>query len=665
MRAEAAHLALGMRACGHEVIALGECGAWRLPLRDAGVTLSEPAPAAHIRKITALFRELDAQVVHAFGIGAAHRLLPAAAQVGAGSVATLSHQDVPSVSAAEFRHVSAIFVPCEHLREQLLRHLPATLPIHTTGYALPPFAAIPEMRRQALAEELGLDARAPLVLLADHFHGGETEIARLLIEAAPLLAEYQPEMQMLIVGAGARLGELATRAAEINSLLRRRMIILPGARPDLAPLLALTTVAVGSGRFAAEAQAAGVALVAAGAAGLCGTVTEESANIARYTCSGRHGRLEPATVRALASEILGLISYPEYRRHFADEQQAALLATAERQVLAERIARSYRRAAPSGAFERAPRRLTAILPDDLRELLFTLPALSALRAGYPQASLRLITTPLHRGLLEQMGLASQVLLKPMRLSAWPAFLHAQWRKRADICLDFTEEAHSALLALSSLAAHRWGFIASDGNLFLSDHLPAHLPASHARALLLTQSLDISTGARVPPPVLLPETREVVQLSLLSAGVEYQHPLLLLCPQVEEARAWPLAHWVALAAALLAARPERIAVLGAPEAPWPVGVVQVMPVQDSLVLATLLARATLVVAPDTAALHLAAILGIPAVGLYGPAAPEEDAFHTAHCRALHGPQGVADILPETVVAAIEELLPTPAPPIPLP
>jgi ADP-heptose:LPS heptosyltransferase len=235
-------------------------------------------------------------------------------------------------------------------------------------------------------------------------------------------------------------------------------------------------------------------------------------------------------------------------------------------------------------------------------------------------------------------------------------LQAQWRARADICLAFAEDPHTALLVLSTLAPHRWGFLEGNGNIFLSDHLHSRLPASPARALQLTHALDISTGAPAPSPALLPNTREVVQLSLLAAGVDYEDPLLLLCPQVDEERAWPMERWVALAAVLLADRPERVAVLGAPQVAWPDGVVKVMPVQDSLVLATLLARASLVIAPDAAALHLAGILGVPAVGLFGPTNPDEMTLPGSRSRALSSPEGLAALTSETVAAAIAEMLP---------
>ena len=68
------------------------------------------------------------------------------------------------------------------------------------------------------------------------------------------------------------------------------------------------------------------------------------------------------------------------------------------------------------------------------------------------------------------------------------------------------------------------------------------------------------------------------------------------------------------------RPEQIAVLDPGELALPDGVATVVPVRDSMMLATLLARASLVIAPDSAVLHLATLLGVPAIGLYGPTTP---------------------------------------------
>ncbi|HEY3377640.1 MAG TPA: glycosyltransferase family 9 protein [Armatimonadota bacterium] len=621
LRADAAQLALGLAAGGAEVMALGPMGAWRYALRRAQITATDCPLVGETRKLTGRIKEFEPHIIHAFGLGTARTVLPFALQVGASGVATLGHGDNERLLPTDFRTVSTLFVPCDQLREQVARRLPSASVI-TTGYLLPPAESVPATRKRFLAEELGLMENAPLVLLADRFQGQNAETAFRLLEAVPLLAERIPGLQVMLAGDGERLAELETRAAEVNDRLGARVVLLPGSRNDLEQILALATVAVGSGRFAMEAVGAGVALVAAGAAGMVGTYTEETASVAHFTCCGAHGRLEPVTARALAGEIVGLFAYPGHRQRFAEDGQAQVLAENERGRRAAQIATYYRQAAPTGALTRAPQRITVILPDDLRELLFTLPAVSALPRQYPLATLRLVTSSAHRRLVEQLGLTDTVLVKPTAWRDWPAFLREQWQRRADVCLAFAGGASSALLTVSGLAPQRLGFADDGGNLCYSDHLQTRLPISPARAMMLVNTLGISTAAPIPMPMLLPETREMINQSLLAAGVNYPDALILLCPQAEAERAWPDAYWLQLAEALLATRTERIAVFGAPHLPWPEGVVRVMPVQESLVLATLLARAEVVVSAESAPLHLANILGVPTVCLYGPTDPEQ-------------------------------------------
>lgn len=632
LRAEAAQLALGLAACGHTVCALGPLGAWRHVLRRAQVTATEMDITA-AREVAQLVQKFAPTVIHTFGNGASRALLPLTRLVGAGGAATLSHGDFDTLTSADYRFASTIFVPCEHLHDLVSRRLPASVSVVVTGHLLPPADTIPAAQRRFLADELGVHDGMPLVLLADHFLGEETEVALAVIAAMPTLNSHLRGVQLLIVGDGPRLGELETQAAAMNNRLKRRAVVLPGHCDDISRLLSLATVAVGSGRFAQEALAAGVALVAAGAAGMVGAVTPETASVARFSCSGRHGHLESATSRSLATEIAGLFAYPQYRAQFAHDGQAAVLAESERSVRAAQIASYYQQTTNIGDETRAPQRITVILPEDLRELLFTLPAISGVRAQYPLSQLRLVTTPVHKSFLEQLGIAETVLLTPATAREWLPFLRRQWSSRADICLSYRGNFSSALMTASTLAPSRVGFADSGGSLFYSDHLHARTSISPSYALTLMQSLGVSTGAPVSPPTLLPKTEEMVNLSLLAAGVEYQDALLLLCPQAEDGLAWPTEQWVALAELLRQSRPERVAVLGAPQTTWPDGVVKVMPVQDSLVLATLLARATVVIAADSAPLHLADLLGVPTIGLFGPTDPTEHRLPNTRCHAL--------------------------------
>lgn len=621
LRNEAAQLAIGLAARGDEVLVFGPLGPWRHALRLSGVTAHEFLLPADERKFTRAVQDEEPQIIHAFGAEAAHLALPLTLLVGAGGVATLGHADLPRLIPTHLRTASAVFVPCEHLREQVSRRLPGT-PVVPTGYLLPPPARAPEPKLRFLADELGLEDGAPVVLMADYFRNSETEVAKALVAAIPIVEQRLPGVQVVIAGGGIRLGELEEAAYEVNDALGYRAVLLPGYRDDLPQLLSLATVAVGSGRFAAEAMGAGVALVAAGHAGLVGTVTDDTARVAHFTCCGRHGHLEPISPRALASEIVGLFTYEQYREQFAAECRERILADSEREHRAAQIAAYYSRTAPGGSGgARTPQRLTAVLPDDLRGMLFCLPAIGALRAQFPLAKIALAAAPAHADLLRQLGLADGVLEKPDSLRGWLPFLRELRSVRPDVTLAFAEDNASTLIAGSSRAPHRLGFADTGGSILLTDHLHARSAPSPARALMLVHGLGISAGAPLPAFPIPAEVREAAELSLLGAGVEPRERLILLCPETDEEYAWQRGNWTNLLRLLVDERSERIVILGECGIDLPAGVAAIPRPDDALHLAALLARAMTVVAPDSGALHLADLLGVPTVVLYGPTAPE--------------------------------------------
>jgi len=620
LRNEATQLAIGLAARGDEVLVFGPLGPWRHALRLSGITAQEFLLPADERKFTRAVQDEEPQIIHAFGAEAAHLALPLTLLVGAGGVATLGHADLSRLIPANLRTASAIFVPCEHLREQVVRRLPGT-PVVPTGYLLPPPARLPDAKLRFLADELGLVDGAPVVLMADFFRNSETEAAKALIAATPVIEQRVPGVQTIIAGGGIRLGELEEAAYAVNDALGYRAVLLPGHRDDLSQLLSLATVAVGSGRFAAEAMGAGVALVAAGHAGLVGTVTGETAQVARFTCCGRHGHLDPATPRALASEIVGLFTYAQYREQFAAEGRERILAVSEREHRAAQIATYYSRTAPSGTGMRTPQRLTVVLPDDLRGMLYCLPALGALRTQFPLAKILLAAASAHSNLLRQLGLADAVLEKPGSLHGWLPFLRDLRQVRPDIALAFANDNASTLIAGCSRGLHRLGFAETGGSILLSDHLHAHATPSPARALMLVHGLGIAAGAALPAFPIPEEVREAAELSLLGAGIEPHERVILLCPDADEAYAWHRGCWETLLRLLIDERPERIILLGESGIDLPAGATIIPQPEDALQLAALLARAMAVVAPDTGILHLADLLGVPTVGLFGPTAPE--------------------------------------------
>jgi len=619
LRTEAALLALGLAAHGHEVAAFGQLGAWRHTLRRAHITATESELPGECDKIIEAVHAFNPRVIHAFGADAAHAVLPVASLLGIGGIASLGHADLPRLTPTPFRGAIQVYVPCEYLREQTMRRLPA-VPVVSNGYLLPAPARVPLLQQRLCAGELGLRDGAPVILMADHFHSSETEVAHALIAATLRIAQRVPHVQVIIAGDGMRLSELEGEAIEVNNHLGYRAILLPGHRDDVQKLLGLATVAVGSGRFAMEAAGAGVALVAAGGSGIIGAYTEDTAQVAAFTCSGRHGHLDPVSAKLLASEVVGLFSYAEYREQFATERQQAVLAHAGWDVQGPKLSAGYAQAPSPVALSHAPQRIVAILPDALRELLFTLPAIAALRAHYPRAHLSLLAGPEHRSLLQQWQLATRVLPIPRRWRDWPHITRALSHPHPDICLSFSQDATATLLAGCSFATRRLGFTESSGSLLFSDHLSPRTSDSDERAMALVHSLGVTASPPLAAPELPLTAQETVHLSLLSVGINDEEPIILLCPQSDERRAWHSGHWPTLVRMLAQERAERLVILGAEGLALPSGVIQVAPVYDSLTLAALLARVSLVVAPDTGILQLAALLGVPTVGLYGPTLP---------------------------------------------
>jgi ADP-heptose:LPS heptosyltransferase len=78
-----------------------------------------------------------------------------------------------------------------------------------------------------------------------------------------------------------------------------------------------------------------------------------------------------------------------------------------------------------------------------------------------------------------------------------------------------------------------------------------------------------------------------------------------------------------------------------------------PPTDRDALLALLRRASVVVAADTGPLHMAAALGTPCVGLYGPTRAERNGPYGAGHRTIRGPHGTMTSI--TVPAALAAIL----------
>jgi heptosyltransferase-1 len=150
----------------------------------------------------------------------------------------------------------------------------------------------------------------------------------------------------------------------------------------------------------------------------------------------------------------------------------------------------------------------------------------------------------------------------------------------------------------------------------------------------------------------PAAETAIDEWLAGAGLKAGRRLVVLNPGAGRPdKRWPLTHHTELARRLVqdaGAHVVRAIAAGAPAT--------AAPPTDLTTLPALLRRASVMVAADTGPLHMAAALGTPCVGLYGPTSAERNGpYGTGHRTLVSPDRTLAAVAPSSVLAAVLDLL----------
>jgi heptosyltransferase-1 len=270
-------------------------------------------------------------------------------------------------------------------------------------------------------------------------------------------------------------------------------------------------------------------------------------------------------------------------------------------------------------------RILVIRMSAFGDVIHALPAVMALRRGYPRARLSWLLRPEWKPLLEGNPAVDEVVEAPRRSLRLLAALR---RARFDLVVDFQGLLQSAVLGRAAAGAC-FGFAAP------RERLAALLYRTRVRAEaghIVERNLELAYAAggkkgelAFPLPPGSPEGR-------------LPDRFVLACPLAGwGSKQWPLERFSALADRLAAAGVPLV-VNGPPGAAARLAEVRGAVAHCSgipgLVNAT--RRAAAVVGVDSGPLHLAAALGKPGVAIYGPTDPARNGPYGGTIRVLRAP-----------------------------
>lgn len=331
-------------------------------------------------------------------------------------------------------------------------------------------------------------------------------------------------------------------------------------------------------------------------------------------------------------------------------------------------------------------RVAIVKLSSLGDVVHALPVAAALRAGLPGAHLAWIVEAREAGLLAGHPALDEVIAvdtrrwrrarHPRDLVAGARELRALRRRlvaaRFDVTLDLQGLWKSAILARLTGAPVRFGFAASWCREPASAWLATRrVSPPHEARHVVEQYLALLEPLGIRPQRLdftLPldaDAEAAVEAFFVAGGLKPRDRLVVLNAGAGRPdKRWPPERFAELARRLVEAGARCLVVWGPGEAdaarhiagaggPGTV----LGPPTDLPALLAVLRRASVVVAADTGPLHLAAALGRPCVGLYGPTRAARNGPYGPGHRTVEAADGrVTSIPTAAVVAAVLELLP---------
>ena len=286
-----------------------------------------------------------------------------------------------------------------------------------------------------------------------------------------------------------------------------------------------------------------------------------------------------------------------------------------------------------------PRRILLAQTSFLGDVILTTPLARVLREGFPESEIWWLVRPDAVSLIAPLAGQGRVMAFAKRgADAGVAGTWALSRRlralRFDVAIGVQRSVRTALLLALAGIPVRIGFAGSAGAWLYHHRVPRRGVLARDRLLALASPLGLPTEPAPSPELAVdPGAARAIDEQLGAAGVTAAERLGVVAPGSAWAtKRWPVAHFAEAARRLIPARVDRVVVVGGladadlaaviAAALPPGSVLDLTGKTDLSGMVAVVARATVVLANDSAPAHAAAALGVPVVAVFGPTVPEQ-------------------------------------------
>ena len=279
-------------------------------------------------------------------------------------------------------------------------------------------------------------------------------------------------------------------------------------------------------------------------------------------------------------------------------------------------------------------RLLIRLPNWVGDIVMALPAVQALRQQFPAARFVAMARSGHEELASRIAAFDAVTAAPPpagrgRLRAWQAAVAALRAERLQAAVLFAPSFESALTARAAGIPLRVGH-ATDRREMLLTHAVAPDPGKHRADgfLDVAAALGAAPASDSPGLSLQPPEREFADDLLRRAGIGADaRPVLVNPAAAKTPRSWSAERFCRLAETIAESAAGAPVLVHhrapfEPPAGWPAHPsIHLVGGLTLVQLGAVIERCRLYVGNDSGPLHIAAALGLPTIGIYGPSTPD--------------------------------------------